>query len=170
MTDLDALGAELSAAVREIRLERSGMLPPPGIGRDEERRRVLDDAVSYSALPQADRDNFRDLAEAAVRVFGAPDPVQPTTSVKRETLVRDVVRGIARTAYLRVRWWALACVPRRVWRWWLVQLAIKATTEELIGPHAYAGPDGVDYERMWWAIDGELPPDRAEEIRRPAMT
>jgi hypothetical protein len=75
-----------------------------------------------------------------------------------------------RTIYLHVRAWALARIPKRVWRWWLVQLAIKATTEELIGGKAYAGPDGVDYERMWWAIDGELPPDRAEEIRRPAMT
>jgi hypothetical protein len=168
--DTETLAERLSAAVREIRLERAGMLPPLGIGRDEERRRVLADAVSYDALPQADRDNFRDLAEAALRVLGGRS--QPTTSVKRETVppTRAIARDIVRTIYLHVRWWALACIPRRVWRWWLVQLAIKATTEELIGPHAYAGPDGVDYERMWWAIDGELPPDRAEEIRRPAMT
>jgi hypothetical protein len=165
--DTETLAERLSDVVREIRLERAGMLPPLGIGRDEERRRVLADAVSYDALPQRDRDNFRDLAEAALRILGGE------SGVKRETVPptrSEIARDIVRTIYLHVRAWALARIPKRVWRWWLVQLAIKATTEELIGGKAYAGPDGVDYERMWWAIDGELPPDRAEEIRRPAMT
>lgn len=49
----------------------------------------------------------------------------------------------------------------------LVRLAVDASSEQLIGPHADAGPDGIDYERMWWAIRGELPPRRADAIRAP---
>lgn len=60
--------------------------------------------------------------------------------------------------------------PRWLRRMFLVALAVEATTEELIGRHAYAGPDGVDYERMWWAIDGKLPPGREEEIRAPVAS
>lgn len=58
--------------------------------------------------------------------------------------------------------------PRWLLRLMLVELAVRATRVDLIGPHAYAGPDGVDYERMWHALDGELPPRRVEEIRRSA--
>jgi hypothetical protein len=57
--------------------------------------------------------------------------------------------------------------PRWFLRRALVELAVRATAEDLIGPHAYAGPDGVDYERMWWALEGKLPPRRAEAIRAP---
>lgn len=58
--------------------------------------------------------------------------------------------------------------PKRVLRAMLVELACRATAQELIGPHAYAGPDGVDYERMWHALDGQLPKHRAHLIRAPA--
>ena len=63
--------------------------------------------------------------------------------------------------------WRARHASRRMQRAMLVRLAVNATTSDLIGDHAYAGPDGVDYERMWWAVDGQLPPRRAEEIRTP---
>lgn len=63
--------------------------------------------------------------------------------------------------------WRAKHASRRMKHAFLVRLACDATDPALIGGHAYAGPDGVDYERMWWAIDGKLPPRRAEEIRAP---
>lgn len=57
---------------------------------------------------------------------------------------------------------------RTMRRAFLAKLAVDATRPEVIGRHAYAGPDGVDYERMWWAVDGALPPEREGEIRTPA--
>jgi hypothetical protein len=70
-------------------------------------------------------------------------------------------------------WWlnhappVVSRAPRWLKRLFLVDLAVTATRSELIGPDAYAGPDGIDYERMWWAIDGKLPPGREDEIRAP---
>lgn len=61
--------------------------------------------------------------------------------------------------------WRARHASKRTRRAMLVRLAVDATCSDLIGPHAYAGPDGVDYERMWFAIDGKLPPRRAAEIR-----
>jgi hypothetical protein len=63
--------------------------------------------------------------------------------------------------------WRARHSSRRMRRAFLVRLAVDATAPDLLGPGAYHGPDGVDYERMWWAIDGMLPPDRADEIRKP---
>lgn len=74
-----------------------------------------------------------------------------------------------------VWWWnhvppVIARAPRWLKRLFLVDLAVTATSKDLIGGRAYAGPDGVDYERMWWALEGKLPPGREDEIRAPAAS
>jgi hypothetical protein len=66
---------------------------------------------------------------------------------------------------------ALATVMRHAPRWLLraavVEVTVRATSSTLIGGHAYAGPDGVDFERMMWAVEGKLPPGREAEITAP---
>lgn len=50
--------------------------------------------------------------------------------------------------------WASAIaarLPLRLRRAVIVDAAVRATHPDLIGPDAYAGPDGVDYRRMWEA-------------------
>lgn len=77
-------------------------------------------------------------------------------------LWHDVERKIA-----DVEMWFVRRFPGRLQRNVLVAIAVEATSARLIGPHAYAGPDGLDFERLWWATRGELPPHRVDEIRRP---
>lgn len=167
MERAEDLAAAISDEVRMIRLRRGGMVPPEGVGRDQEIEEIRNQGVGFHNLPEAERSNWIDIAIAARSVLHDAIPAPPP-SVKRETLLREFAHDIGRMAYLHVRAWALRRIPTRVWRWWLLQLAVNATREELIGRHAYAGPDNVDYERMWWAIEDMLPPHREEEIRRPA--
>jgi hypothetical protein len=65
------------------------------------------------------------------------------------------------------REWRARHMSTRMRRAVLVRLAVDATSPDLIGMHAYAGPDGVDYERLWWACERKLPPGRRAEITTP---
>lgn len=37
----------------------------------------------------------------------------------------------------------------------IVDAAVRATHPSIIGPNAYAGPDGLDYKRLWEAAGFE---------------
>lgn len=69
MMDPETLAQSMSLTVRRYRLERAGILPPSGVGRDIERQRILDDVVGWRSLPDIDRQNWIDCATAALEIL-----------------------------------------------------------------------------------------------------
>lgn len=67
--DPETLAESMSLTVRRYRLERAGILPPEGVGRDIERNRILADVVPWESLPDLDRQNWVDCAKAALEIL-----------------------------------------------------------------------------------------------------
>lgn len=59
-----------------------------------------------------------------------------------------------------LRWkavmWLAERLPLELRQAVLTDAAVRATHPTVIGRHIYAGPDGLDYKRLWQAMEFEL--------------